>query len=99
MPLRLSNAPNIFMRLKKKVLRPYIVLFVEVFFNDIHMYSKIEQDHVQHLKQVFSTLREQKLYGKLEKGEFFILKAIFLGYVASYDGTQADETNVEAIRS
>jgi len=49
-----------------KVLRPYIGLFVVVYFDDTLAYSKTEQEHVNHLKQVFSTIREQKLYGKLE---------------------------------
>ena len=69
MPFGLSSAPNIFIRLIKEVLRPYIGLFVVVYFDDILVYSKTESDNNQHLKQVFSTLRDQKLYGKLEKCE------------------------------
>ena len=40
----------------------------------------------------------QKLYGKLEKCEFFVPRVIFLGYVFSYDGIQVNEGKVEAIR-
>jgi len=86
------------MRLMNEVLRPYISLFVLAYFDDILVCSKIEQDHIQHLRQVFSTLREPKLCGKLENYEFFVLRVVFLGYVVSYDGIHVDETKVEVIR-
>jgi len=63
------------------------------------VYSKTDQGYIQHLKQVFSTLRDQKLYGKLEKCDIFVPRGIFLGYMVSFDGIQLDESKVVAIRS
>jgi len=57
-----------------------------VFFDDILVYSKTERDHVQHSKKVFTTLRGQKLFRKLEKCEFFVLRVVLLGYGVSIDG-------------
>jgi len=67
MPFGLSNAPSTFMRLMNHVLRKYIGLFVVVYFDDIVVYSKTFDDHMKHLRVVFKTLRDSKLYGKLLK--------------------------------
>ena len=98
-PFGLSSAPSTFMRQMNKMLRPYIGLLILVYFADILVCSKIEQDHIKHLKQVFSTLREQKLYRKLEKCQLFVPRVIFLGYVVFYDGIQVYKSKVGSIRS
>jgi len=46
MALGLYNVPSTFIRLMNEVLRPYIGLFVVVHFDDIHVYSKTEPNHI-----------------------------------------------------
>ena len=57
MPFELSNAPSTFMRLMTEVLRPYIGQFLVVYFNDILIYSQSQDDHIDHLRIVCTTLR------------------------------------------
>jgi hypothetical protein len=38
--------------------------FVVVYLDDILVYSRSIEEHFTHLKQIFETLRAQKLYGK-----------------------------------
>lgn len=48
---------------------------------------------------MFEVLRQQKLYAKLEKYEFFVGNVVFLGYVISKEGVMVDQSKVEAIWS
>ena len=70
MSFGLTNAPATFMELMNVVFRPYLDSFVIVFIDDILVYSKTEEDHVQHLRIVFQRLREEKLYAKFSNCEF-----------------------------
>ena len=67
----LTNALVVFMSLMNGVFRKYLDCFVQVFLDDIFIYSKNEREHEEHLRVVLSCLRENKLYGKLSKCSFF----------------------------
>jgi hypothetical protein len=69
-PFGLTNAPAVFMSLMKGVFQKYLDRFVQVFLDDILIYSRNEREHEEHLRIVLSFLREKKLYGKLSKCSF-----------------------------
>jgi len=79
------------------VLSKYLDKFVIVFIDDILIYSKNEQEHKEHLRIILQILREQQLYAKFSKCEFFQNKIQYLGHVISKEGISVDPNKIKAI--
>ncbi|KAL0549941.1 hypothetical protein IC582_014436 [Cucumis melo] len=99
MAFGLTNAPAVFMDLMNRVFREFLDTFVIVFIDDILIYSKTEAEHEEHLRMVLQTLRDNKLYAKFLKCEFWLKQVSFLGHVVSKAGVSVDPAKIEAVTS
>ncbi|KAL0537620.1 hypothetical protein IC582_026603 [Cucumis melo] len=97
MPFGLTNAPAVFMDLMNRVFREFLDTFVIVFIDDILIYSKTEAEHEEHLRIVLQTLRDNKLYARFSKCEFWLKHVSFLGHVVSKAGVSVDPAKIEAV--
>lgn len=93
----LTNAPATFMSLMQHVFAPYLDDFVIVFLDDILIYSKDIEEHIQHVRKALQLLRERKLYAKLSKCEFVRTRIGFLGHEISAEGIHMEKEKVKAI--
>ncbi|GJY00360.1 putative reverse transcriptase domain-containing protein [Tanacetum coccineum] len=98
MPFGLTNAPAVFMDLMNRVSKPYLDIFVIMFIDDILIYSKSRKEHEGHLRLILKLLKEEKLYAKFSKCEFWLSKVQFLGHVIDSEGIHVDPAKIESIK-
>jgi hypothetical protein len=99
MSFGLTNAPTYFMYLMNKVFMEYLDKFMVVFIDDILIFSKNEEEHDEHLHLVLQKLRENQLYAKLNKCEFWLKEVSFLGQIISKGGISVDPSKVNHVLS
>jgi Reverse transcriptase (RNA-dependent DNA polymerase) len=81
------------------VLRPYLDRFCLVYLEDILIYSKTREEHLEHIRLVFSQLRKHRLYAKLSKCAFMRCSLKYLGHNISNHGISVAERKIHAIQS
>jgi hypothetical protein len=85
------------MSLMNGVFRKYLDKFVQVFIDDILIYSQTTEECDEKLHLVLQCLREHKLYGKLSKCSFYQSNIHYLGHVISGEGIIENPAKFEAI--
>nr|GEU75195.1 putative reverse transcriptase domain-containing protein [Tanacetum cinerariifolium] len=99
MPFGLTNTHVVFIDLMNHVCKPYLNKFVIVFIDDILIYSCNEEEHTNHLRIILKLLRNEKLYAKFSKCEFWIHIVQFLGHVIDSRGLLVDPAKIEAVKN
>ena len=97
LPFGLTNAPATFQALMNDMFRPYIGKFMAIYLDDILIFSKTPDEHLQHLRLVLQTLKDAQLYAKLSKCEFNLRELKFLGHIVGADGIRVDPDKVKAV--
>ncbi|GJS00459.1 putative reverse transcriptase domain-containing protein [Tanacetum coccineum] len=72
--------------------------FVIVFIDDIFIYSRRNEEHEEHLRQLPELLKNKELYAEFSKCEFWLPKVKFLGHVVDSQGTHVDTAKIESIK-
>ena len=94
---RLTNAPTYFMNMMNKVFMDELDRFVVVFIDEILIYSETTKEHEKHLRIVLEKLRQNQLYARFEKCEFWLEKVAFLDHVLTAYGVVVDPSRIEAV--
>ncbi|GKC75497.1 putative reverse transcriptase domain-containing protein, partial [Tanacetum coccineum] len=71
---------------------------LQVFIDDILVYSKDEEEHGKHLKIILELLKKERLYAKFSKCDFWLDSVQFLGHVIDHSGVHVDPAKIKAIK-
>ena len=79
--------------------KKYLDMFVIVFIDDILVYSRSKDDHVDYLRIVLQTLRDHQFFALFRKCEFWLRSVAFLDHIISTDGIRVNPQKTEAVRN
>ncbi|KAH0729809.1 hypothetical protein KY289_000997 [Solanum tuberosum] len=95
----LTNAPAAFMDLMNRMFRKYLDMFVIVSIGDILIYSRSENEHVDHLRIVLQVFKDYQLFEKFSKCEFWLRSVAFLGHIVFNKGIEVDHKKMDVVKS
>ncbi|CAN6338981.1 unnamed protein product [Urochloa humidicola] len=98
MPYGLTGAPATFQAIMNHILKPLLRKCVVVFIDDILIYSKSYEEHLQHIQMVFDLLKEHQFKVRLSKCSFAKQELKYLGHVISAQGVSTDPSKLVTVQ-
>ena len=95
MPFGMKNSGATFQRLMNKVI--FELDGVEVYIDDLVVYSNTWEHHIAQLRKVFQRLSESKLTVNLKKCEFVQAQVVYLGHVVGSGVVRPNDAKVHDI--
>jgi hypothetical protein len=99
MPYGVTGGPATFQTMMNVLLEPLLQKCAVVFIDDILIYSKTWQEHLQHIKEVLTLLQTHQFHVKLSKCSFAKQQLCYLGHIVSAKGVATDPSKIESIQN
>ncbi|GAA5972077.1 hypothetical protein JCM11641_002485 [Rhodosporidiobolus odoratus] len=94
-----TNAPDTMHRVCNMMFAKSVGRFLEVFYDDVFIYSQTRRAHLRYLRIILSTLCHYKFYLSKDKGEFMADSLKALGCIINNDSVHVDPEQWDAIKS
>ena len=98
MPFGLTNAPATFQRALDTILSPFKWKTCLVYIDDIVIFSNTVEEHIRHVDEVFTTLRQAGVTLKISKCRFFSDKVEYLGHIIRPGKLEVDRAHTASLR-
>lgn len=93
------NVVATYQSLMNHLFGPYISVWMDVYLDDIVIYSDSLADHIKHVKTVIDILRREELYLSSTKLHFLCREMKILGRVVDAEGVRMDPAKVDLVLS
>ena len=91
------NAVATYQGLMNHIFSLFIGVFMDVYLDDILIYSDTVEGHVKHVRQVINVLRREKLYLSESKLHFLAPELKVLGRIVDDQGIRMDPDKVDSV--
>ena len=91
------NAPATYQALMNFLFSSYIGRFMDIYLDDIVIYSDTLDDHVKHVKLILDILKREKLYLSRSKLHFLAQELKLLGRIIDNEGIRMDAEKVDSV--
>lgn len=91
------NAVATYQTLMNHLFGPYIGVFMDVYLDDLLIYSDTLEDHIKHVKIIIDILKREKLYLNADKLKFLCPELKVLGRVIDDEGIRMDPDKVDSV--
>ena len=98
LPLGLRNAVSAYQRAMTRIFAPFLGKFVVIYLDDICVFSKTPEEHLDHLRQVFELLRKYRLCCNSVKCHFNLPELKFLGHIVGREGVKPDPSKLAVVK-
>ena len=98
MPMGLTNSPATFQRAMNMLLSGLNWVSCLVYIDDIVVFSKTEEEHLNTLEEIFTRLEAFGFSLKKKKCNFFAREVEYLGHVVSAEGRKPHPRNLMAVQ-
>ena len=98
MPYGLTGAPTTFQAIMNHILAPLLRKSVVVFNDNILIYSKSYEKHLQHVQQVFELLQQHQFKVMLSKCSFAQQQLKYLGHIISAERVATDPGKITDVK-
>jgi hypothetical protein len=97
MPFGMCNTPPTFQRTMNDILRDFLHKFVIVYLDDVCIYSRTVEEHMEHPRLVLQRFKEEGLKLRLKKCFFGLQEMEYLGFIVSDGKISVSTKKFEAV--
>ena len=98
MPFGLCNAPATFQRLMEACLEDLNLIWCLIYLDDVIVFSKTLDEHLERLEAVFTRMRDAGLKLKPSKCSLFKNKLRYLGHMVGSEGIGPEPEKIEVLQ-